>query len=412
MHRTENIYTGISLAIVIVISLTAIGSTDPGTSSLWDRETLTHGLGGHVDKAAESGVDVAIGITEIYQHKLDGGSSGNTDHGRHTGSYDVELEFDIDRLLGWKNAFLYVHAEGSWPRNDLDSSSVGSIMGINGDAAGNRTVDVTEVWIEQTLLSDMLLIRAGKLDITGGFVCQGCPVTFDGSLFANDETTQFLNGAMVNNPTIPFPAQGLGAILHFNPGGSWYASIGVADALADPRQTGFRTTFGGGNEQFYVAETGITPILDSADGKLMGAYRIGVWCETFAEEMGFYFTCDQMLTKENPDPEDTQGLGVFARYGHTDEQTYDIETFWSIGCQYQGLFEGRDNDILALGYATGDFSAIAGYTADESILECYYNILLAPWISVSPIFQYVSRPGGDVTINDVTVLGIRAQIAL
>ena len=43
--------------------------------------------------------------------------------------------------------------------------------------------------------------RFGKLDITGGFECRGCPVAFDGSAFANDPSGQFLNGALANNPT-------------------------------------------------------------------------------------------------------------------------------------------------------------------------------------------------------------------
>jgi hypothetical protein len=67
------------------------------------------------------------------------------------------------------------------------------------------------------LLDGAVLIRVGKLDLTGGFECRGCPVSFDGNSFANDQTTQFLNGALVNNPTIPFPDRGLGAVVHVAP---------------------------------------------------------------------------------------------------------------------------------------------------------------------------------------------------
>lgn len=72
-------------------------------------------------------------------------------------------------------------------------------------------MDITELWYEHALLDDTLRVRLGKMDITGGFECRGCPVSFDGSLYANDETGQFLNSALVNNPTIPFPDKGLGA---------------------------------------------------------------------------------------------------------------------------------------------------------------------------------------------------------
>ena len=77
-------------------------------------------------------------------------------------------------------------------------------------------------------------------------------MAFDGNAFANDETGQFLNGALVNNPTIPFPEQGLGVVLYFNPCDWWYIGGGVADAQADARQAGFTTTFGGESYFFTI----------------------------------------------------------------------------------------------------------------------------------------------------------------
>ena len=65
-------------------------------------------------------------------------------------------------------------------------------------------------------------------------------MSFDCSNYANDERTQFLNGALINNPTIPFPENGLGVAVHYGPDKFWYASAAVADARADLRETGFR----------------------------------------------------------------------------------------------------------------------------------------------------------------------------
>ena len=114
------------------------------------------------------------------------------------------------------------------------------------------------------------------------------------------------------------------------------------------------------------------------------------------------------------DREDSQGLGVFARYGYADEKRNDIGSFWSAGVQYQGLPAGRDDDVLGVGFARGFFSNEASVTfpeGHESIVEAYYNAQLAHWAHVSPSVQYVAHPGGGQTGRDAVVVAVRAQIA-
>ncbi len=396
---------------------------DPDDIDLWNKETLTDGFWGLNDGLAESGIEVSFGVTNIYQANVHGGTSTRNRKGRHTGSYDLEIGADLQQLLGAEGGSLYVHTEGSWSMSDIDSTSIGSVFGVNADAAGRRAMDVTEVWYEQALLNDTLRVRLGKMDITGGFECRGCPVSFDGSLYANDETGQFLSGALVNNPTIPFPDKGLGLVVYWNPIEWWYASVGAIDAQADARETGFNTAFKREDYFFYVFETGIAPMLDSANGPMPGAYRVGLWndpqpkvnsdgSENYRDDVGFYLSFDQMFFKENDSVEDSQGLGAFFRYGHASAKTNDVTNFWSVGFQYQGLLDGRDDDVLGAGYAQGSFanSASTTYPDDsESVLEAYYNVQVAPWFNLSPVLQYVVNPGGSGTAKDATVFGLRAQ---
>ena len=107
----------------------------------------------------------------------------------------------------------------------------------------------------------------------------GCPVAFDGNAYANDPSGQFLNVALGNNPTIPFPDKGLGAVLYYNPLEWWYVSGGIVDVLADARESGFTTALHDEDFFFYVFETGVTPQFDSDNGPLQGAYRIGLWID-------------------------------------------------------------------------------------------------------------------------------------
>ena len=390
---------------------------------IWEQETLTNGFWGLNDSLAPSGIEVGFGITNIYQLNVNGGTSTSNHQGRHTGSYDLEIGADLQQLLGIEGATLYVHTEGSWSKTEIDATSIGSAFGVNADAGGRRTMDVTEVWYEQALLDDTLRIRLGKLDIGGGFECRGCPVSFDGSAFANDQTGQFLNSALVNNPTIPFPAQGIGAVLYWNPIEWWYASVGAIDSQGDARETGFNTAFKDQDYYFFVFETGIAPQLDSANGPMQGAYRVGLWntpepktnsdgVKNYRDDIGAYLSFDQMLCKENGDPEDGQGTGAFFRYGYANSEKNDIAGFWSFGLQCTGLVDGRDGDVLGVGYANGIFSnnASTTYTDDnEDVLEVYYNAQVTPWLNVSPMVQYVADPGGNDTAKDATIFGLRTQ---
>lgn len=395
---------------------------------LWQQETLTGGLFGLEDELTENGIEIGLSATQIYQHNARGGISTHRRAGRYSGSYDIEINMDFEKLFGVEGSRMYMLTEGKWSKSaGINDPAVGSVFGVNGDADMRRAIDVTELWYEQDFAAQGVRLRVGKIDLTGGFEHHNCPVSFDCSSYANDETTQFLNGALINNPTIPFPDNGLAVAVHYGPDNFWYASAAVADAQADFRETGFKTAFCGEDYFFYIAEAGITPLFGSAKGALPGAYRIGLWYDpqpkaatdladagkSHRDDVGFYVTCDQMLTRENTDLDDTQGLGVFFRYGNADGSRNDITDFWSFGFQYQGLFEGRDDDVLGVGFAHGTFSDESSitYTNDyESAFEVYYNVQVAPWMAVSPDFQYVTNPGGDSSIGDAVVFGLRLQL--
>ncbi len=387
---------------------------------LLERDVLMGDMMGLRQYLSDSGIYIDTGLTNIYQSNVHGGLS-TTDHSeRFTGSYDIEINIDTEKLFGWEDGWFYILSEGSW-NDGINDEMVGSYFGVNDDAAGDRSFDITELWYEHSFTKDGdLLLRIGKLDLTGGFECKGCPVAFDSSFFANDETSQFLNPTLVNNPTIPFPDNGLGAILFYSPADSdLFMAFGVADVQADARTTGFGTAFDGDNDFFYIFETGFTYMVDSKPG----VYRVGLWHdhqpkaaedapETHNGDTGFYLTFDQKLTRESM--EDNQGLGAFFRYGYAPQKTNDITQFFSGGLAYEGLLDGRDQDVFAIGYSRGNISnqADTTYPEDhESIYEAYYNIQITPAINITPSVQYIVNPGADNTADDAIVFAVRAQLA-
>ncbi len=66
---------------------------------------------------------------------------------------------------------------------------------------------------------------------------------------------------------------------------------------------------------------------------------------------------------------------------------------------------------MAQGVFTDELNANDGngYSADnETVFESYYNIVVTPWLHISPDIQYIVTPGGDKTNRDAVVLAVRA----
>jgi porin len=408
-------YKRVSVVVFIILGVVAFAYAEAAEESsskieydFWRCTSPTNGFWGLNEKLEPSGFEFGFDLTTVYQVNTHGGASTHNHKGRWTSRYDLEMSVDLKKL-GFQDGMIFMHGWGGWPDEEgIDALSVGSEFGVNAITVGNRSFDIVELFYEGHLFSDSLTFAVGKMDFTG---------IFDTSAYANDECCQFLNGSLVNNPAIPFPEQGLGIVLNWDITDWLYLKGGVADAQADSRETGFKTTFCDEDYFFYVLETGITHEDDT--------YRFGMWIDgqdkeklndstqSVHDDTGFYISLDKMLYKESSEPNDSQGLGGFFRYGWANCQLNAITNFFSLGVQYQGLFDGRDDDIFGIGYSRGTFSNYdaADYPEDyESVVEIYYNAQITPWFHLSPNVQYIANTGGSGTTKDATVFGLRAQV--
>lgn len=405
----------------------SVESTAAGAVSLASRvgrDRLTGSWNGARPWLEDRGISLDLGLTTIYQQNVHGGVRTSRAHAV-SGSYDLELTIDSAALGLWDGGTLYALAEGSWDDGISARGYVGDRLGVNGDAAGDRAIDVTELWFEQSLFDGRLRVRMGKLDLT---------VDFETNAYANDETKQFLNQGLVNAANVPFPDNGQGVQFILQPSDGFYLAAGVADADADARETGFRTAYHGPADFFSVYEFGVMPRWKTAHGSLPGTYRFGLWFDprpkekffndfggrrytwpTKRDDIGFYVSMDQKIYHEHPDqPDDEQGLGIFLRYSFAHGDVNEIEHFWSVGWQYQGLIPKRDYDVLAFGAAQAILSEQLRKTGArphrETVLEVYYQLELTPWLTLTPDLQWILRPGGEQGA-DAFVVGLRLQVA-
>jgi porin len=159
---------------------------------------------------------------------------------------------------------------------------------------------------------------------------------------------------------------------------------------------------------------------------LRGVYKLGAFyhspqdndafpSEAFHSDAGGYAIIDQQLWRK-PGTDD-QGLSGFLRIGGAPDDRNGVPFYFDTGFDYKGLIPGRDKDVAGIGFSYTNLSRdlrdddgepFAAH--HESILEATYKIQVKDWLYVQPDFQYIFNPGGDGTLSDAVVAGIRFNV--
>lgn len=434
-RRSRRTFPGTILAVVLLARASVVAqpettqekSNEEPTPTRWfERDRLTGDWGGHRPALEESGVTFDMTFTTYYQHVAHGGLKTRNAH-TIIGVNDFEFAFDLEKMKVIDGGSIYIWGSNAWGESPSSRGWVGDLFWVNGAELGDRPIDVHELSYEQSLLEDTLKFRFGK-------VCMSC--YFDTNEFAYEPTEDFQNYGLNNAPNIPFPGFAfgtLGAIATYTPCEQFYVQAGVTDADAEFNETGFKTAFHGEANVFSMYEIGWTPTFATSRGKLPGHYRFGAWHDSQTKDQfyndlggrrrtapvkhgdwGAYVNFDQVVTRENPETEgDEQGLGLFFRYSYAGGDVNVIEHFWSIGFQFEGLIPTRDDDVWGFGVAqgilSGDIESTGVSPHRETALETYYSFQVYPWMTISPDFQWILRPGG-LDGPDAFVAGMRMRI--
>lgn len=316
------------------------------------------------------------------------------------GQGKLKNAFSYDLSLGqklWSGAWAWASVDGGSGRG-IDPYAE-TWTGLNADAGEEACVYVNKLFLEQRLFDEKLVLMGGKLALYD---------FFDTNAVANCQNFQFLAGALVNNPTIPFGDSGIGAIVAVKPTDWLYAQAGVADAQARATEMGVNTAFHDEDYAFSIYEFGLTPKF----GELQGNYRFIYWYDpqdlerfdsgTKRDDMGFALSFDQQVTEK---------ITLFCRYGYAHPEAREIEHFWSVGGELAGPLEGRPDDVWGLGVAQSvsshDFRRAEGVGPHETVFETYYNIKLTDYLYLTPNVQAVLKPGFDRDADVGVALGVR-----
>ena len=394
--------------------------------NLLTAKRLTGDWGGLRTNMEDVGVKFKIDFMNQFMVNMHGGRETKNGHDT-AGSYEFNLYLDLEKMNLLKDAEFWIRAKGTWggDDSDFDREKIGGFFKTNQDVGNEEPIFVDKWHYKQRLFDDRLAFRVGRME----------PVKdlFDRSKIIGHEDKYFLNRALVRNATVP-SRKGLGLFVNWNVMDHMYVRAAALDAHARDRQTNFNTAFHDEDEFRFFGEVGCKPKLDSPNGKLWGHYRAGTWYDptekrkyfndfggtlsrrTESGDWGFYVGFDQMVWKENDEPKDKQGIAIAGRYGWSDGDVNRIEHFWAAAVQYEGLVPTRDKDVLGFGVGQGIFSKEyrwAALRADrETVYELYYAIHVAPWLTISPDFQYITNAGGDKGDPHAMVAGLRFKISM
>lgn len=393
----------------------------------WTRKYLTGDWRGARQDMKDAGVNYTFLFGTMTQFNLRGGL--NTHNANDTGGRAFHIvEFDFEKMGLWKGGSFFVRGLQTFNngiRGDVGSLSTPYyLLGSSGD----QEVLLDKYWWRQRLFDDRLEFRLGKLlNFTD---------LFDQNKYADNYLNAFMNQWFNFNPTMPV-ALGLGAFVKVWPVDWLYAQAAAIDPDAD-RDYNRRGT-GGWHSAFHddahfrgYWEIGFLP-QHFFDDALPGRYAVGWWYDGAPkpifrdtlgglrttklrnDDVGFYVNIEQMVLKENDDPKDKQGLGVFARYGYAHEEVNRISDFWSLGAAYEGLIPDRDKDVLGFGVAqsilSDTYKREVNRLADrETVYELYYAVAVTPWLTITPDMQVITNPGGNNDARDAWVGGLRIKL--
>ncbi len=258
---------------------------------------------------------------------------------------------------------------------------IGGLTLVNGYAARlqeQNTLTLREAWLRTELFNQRLALVAGRLDLTN---------YFDNNAAANDETTQFLSDALVNNPTLGLSENGAGMAAIYDPKTAFTLKFGYQQSTSKATNLS--------DSLFFLTEAGLrlTP-LGLGEGNYRAWYRTDN--SSGVDQTAYGVSIDQRISPV---------ITLFGRYGSAETAAGGRDRFYSGGVQFAKGRVFNPEDAWGLGYANYDLAA----GDEEEVIEFYYNLKMTEKLRLSMHLTHVTeRPSGQPTVAYL-VPGLRMQ---
>ena len=313
---------------------------------------------------------------------------------------DLTASFDLFLTQPTDSGEWVIHTEGNTsPKIDGVSSVLGATNADSGSALdrdGRGQLQVSEFYYSTKLSHADLTM--GLLDVTG---------FLDASDIANDETSQFLSTALVNNPTIEFPDYTLGVSYHHDTTFSdlsYTLVVTSSHGLADNPNVSY-------SELIDVRAT---------DKGVFAAAEFTLPMSTFTLTSGFWVNTKNHQDIDGNENKNNSGIYLVLdgnidniklnlRYGIADDSISEVDDFIGIAAEIPIA-----GSLLGIGYTITGLSKDVAAVSKESIeqFEIYYNFNVAGNFTITPIFQSFKNSGIDINssiYDDINIISLRSN---
>ena len=331
------------------------------------------------DKLAEESANgVSIGVNNVttlqLAHQTKGADTVADGHAYGLSAADITFSGKSTALNTEFYADL-VGIGGSPPESEIDALNL-----LNGQTArlSNNQLSVREAWLRTEVAHQRIGLSVGRLDLT---------THFDKNVAANDETTQFISDALVNNPVLGLSSNGFGIVAEFDPKKSYNFKLGYQQSNPETGSSLHDSAFTLGEFE-YIAHVGnlgeghyrLWGRSDNSSGSKRSAYGLSV---------------DQKISSS---------VTLFGRYGNG--EVADIpgkEKYSSVGIAFGAPHTIHPNDFWGIGLAHTDFEL----GPSEKLIEGFYNLYLTGHLRASFMLQYVDE---SATGASYLLPGMRMQV--
>ena len=293
------------------------------------------------------------------------------------------------------------------------SARIGDIQTAS-NIENDGAVHLHQAWIRQTL-GKTAAIKGGILDLNADFD-------------TNDTASLFINSAHGVGPDVSssglagapvWPLGTAGIMAQARPRQDLTLKVGVYNGV--PRDLDHAHAFAAirHNRGDGIMAIGQTDWILAKDTRL----AIGVW-----HNSGKLAASDPSLSRSISGQTGAYAIleGAIAgldqtrgwlRLGLVEPKASTISAFVGAGLVHQGVFADRPDDLLGLAIAHARLSSGIRQADDrlglaETALELTYAIPLSDRLAIQPDLQYIIHPGGDRTLDDALVIGVRVAVQL
>ncbi|MHA3049693.1 carbohydrate porin [Acinetobacter sp. ANC 4641] len=361
----------------------------------------------------EQGYDFSLGYTGELANVLD--SKNTSSHGtEYSGQVSLGAHLDLNKILGWQDTEAQMTVTERHGRNLSNTSDAlnGQLSSVQEVWGRGQTWRLTDFWIKRKFLDQKLDVKVGRFgeaEEFNSFNCDFQNLALCGSQMGNWAGDQWYN----------WPVSQWAVRVKYQLQPNLFAQAGAFEVNPEnlERGKGFNLSTDGSKGALIPVELVWQPKLTAA--QLPGEYRLGYFystadasklnaqaqdiANTSAHKQGGWVSVKQQLTTHQGDV--NRGLTAWANFTFFDDATNAVTNMQNLAISYNGLFDARPQDEIAVGVGRIHKSA-QGYNSEYDA-ELYYGIHATNWLTVRPNIQYVRHVGALKDGNNAWVGGIK-----